>query len=83
MVVAVVSLPNVEAALVGLCGHVGVVDLGDGRGWRPLVQVLDKVVELVLAALGLALDLKGVSVGRVSMAAARREEGVRFRRMHW
>lgn len=76
------SLPNAEVALVGFGGNVGVVDFGDGRGWRSLVQMLDKVVDLVLAALGLALNLQGVSVGEVSSSSSLRE-GVRFRRMHW
>ena len=50
-----------EARLARLCGHVGGVDAGDGRGGWAFVQVVDKVADAVLGALSLALDLEAVS----------------------
>jgi hypothetical protein len=52
---------DVEAALARLAVDVLVVDCGDGCCGRSVIQMLDELLDLVLAALSLACDLYGVS----------------------
>lgn len=56
------------------------VDFGDGRSRRAPTQVLHELVDLVLAALSLALDLEEISACRDCTIDG---EGVRFRLKHW
>ena len=46
-----------EATLPFLRTNFGVVDFGYFRRWWPIVQLLDKLIDFLFAALRLALDL--------------------------
>jgi hypothetical protein len=58
------GLLHTEAALAGLCGDVRLLDALDGCCRGTLIQVLDKLVEGVVAALGLAGNLHRVNQRR-------------------
>lgn len=49
-----------EAALIGLCGNLVLVDLADLCGRRTHIQVLNELVKGTLVTLGLSNDLQGV-----------------------
>jgi hypothetical protein len=52
---------HVETALAGLGGDVGVFDTGDRCCRWAFVQVLNELLDCVVAALRLALNLRAVS----------------------
>ena len=67
---------EVEAALAGLAVNVLVVDLRDGCcGWS-LVEMLDKLLDLVVAALGFSRDLYSVS-DNIAMACLQTYRAIR------